>query len=80
MNDKPGRQQLSGYEQAIATLRLAQLGRGPSQNALAERIGTSKSSIQHWLAGRREPLASSLFALANALDYDLALIPREDTP
>lgn len=48
---------------------------------LGRRLGgLSRKVISRWLRGEVDMRASTLFALADALGYDLALIPREDTP
>jgi transcriptional regulator with XRE-family HTH domain len=79
----PGRQHLTGYRltgygDTIAKLRQSWISQGLSQRQIAERIGsTDRVAVQRWLAGGVEPFASNLFALADALGYDLALIPRE---
>lgn len=83
MSDKPGRQQLSGYvmrdyDHAITTLGQALDNRGLSQRELARHTRLHQPQISMWLLGKSQPLAGNLFALADALGYDLALIPRED--
>jgi transcriptional regulator with XRE-family HTH domain len=79
------REQLSGYrlrdyDYAIAALRQAWLTRGPKQSALARRMGCSRSQVAAWLAGECGAGPRRLFALADALGFDLALIPREPPP
>lgn len=81
----PGRQhlsgyQLTGYEDAIAKLRRSWIASGLSHREVAERIGCGRVDAQRWLAGTVEARSRALFALADALGYDLALIPREDAP
>lgn len=49
-----------------------------TQRALAADAGFRPPQISSWLAGRYMPDPRSLIRLANALGYDLALIPRED--
>jgi hypothetical protein len=36
--------------------------------------------VQQWDTGRHAPTVSSLGPVLDALGYDLALVPREDTP
>lgn len=36
--------------------------------------------VQQWDTGRHAPTVSSLGPVLDALGYDLALIPRKDTP
>lgn len=83
MSTKPGRQQLSGYvmasyNHAIATLGAARESQGISQNALGRRAGWAPATVSNALTGEHEVRGSRLFELADALGYDLALIPTED--
>jgi transcriptional regulator with XRE-family HTH domain len=85
MSDTPGRQQLSGhiardYDQAAAVLRQRWLTHGPTHYVLARRLGCTRNVIGDWLTGRSGHGARRFFALANALGYDVALIPREGAP
>lgn len=50
------------------------------QDRLAVRSGISADTISLTETGRNRPLVVTLIELAHALGYDLALIPREDTP
>lgn len=52
---------------------------GMTQKQLATDAGLWQSQVSHWESGDRVPDLPSLLKLAAALDYDLALIPREDT-
>jgi transcriptional regulator with XRE-family HTH domain len=45
---------------------------------LAAEAGFFPSQISTWLAGERSMDVTSVIRLANALGYDLALIPREE--
>jgi transcriptional regulator with XRE-family HTH domain len=49
-----------------------------TQRQLAEDTRTNQGQIHEWLHGNRTPNADSLIRLANALGYDLALVPREE--
>lgn len=42
--------------------------RGLTQQQLADRVGTSDSTIQRWEQGKRKPDADAMKALAYALD------------
>ena len=46
--------------------------------ALAAEAHANQGQIATWLNGDRCPNSDSLIRLANAMGYDLALIPRED--
>lgn len=81
---KPGRQQLSGYvirdyEQLVATLARSRETQNITFAEVAHRMGrTYLQQVFNWLNGGSECRARRLFALADALGYDLALIPREE--
>jgi transcriptional regulator with XRE-family HTH domain len=72
---------LRDYNHAIAVLRNSREGQRLGQRVIGARVGTTQSAICDWETGRTEPLASSLIRLADALGYDLALVPRDaDAP
>lgn len=48
--------------------------------ALAAEADANQGQICTWINGERRPNADSLIRLANALGYDLALVPRDDEP
>jgi transcriptional regulator with XRE-family HTH domain len=80
----PGPEPLHGwrmrdYDDLIATLRSSWLSQGVSQREIAERIGCSRPTVRALLAGNRTA-AIRLLDLADALGYDLALIPRDAEP
>lgn len=54
--------------------------RGKSQAWLAEATGYAPGQVSKWLRGVVVPSYISLLTMLAALGYDLALIPREDTP
>jgi hypothetical protein len=78
------REQLTGhrlrnYEEAIAILAASREAQGIAFAEVARRIGRCYlQQVWTWLNGGAECRARRLFALADALGYDLALIPRED--
>ena len=54
---------------------------GVTQKQLATDAGLWQSQVSHWESGQRIPDLPSIVKLANALGYDLALVPRgEDGP
>lgn len=55
------------HAEEVPTLALLRLRKGWSQAKLARVIGTSQSAIAMFEAGRREPYASNVAALATAL-------------
>ena len=63
------------YSDKIRNLRIQ---RGLTQMELAERIGTSQSSITSWECGRREPDFSTFRKLADFFNVPLsALLPTD---
>lgn len=84
MTAKPGIQHLCGYrlrdyDDLIAMLVRSREIQDVSQRALAARLGVSQAAVSRWLGGMRTGNADVPFDLADALGYDLALIPREDS-
>lgn len=59
-----------------ALLRRARDYRGITQSELAKLSGIPQSVISAYETGRREPTASSLVALTDALDHELEAHPR----
>jgi hypothetical protein len=82
---KPGRQHLDGYvvrdyDQLVATLAASRESQRITYAEVASRMGgTYLQQVFNWLSGGSECRARRLFAMADALGYDLALIPREDS-
>jgi transcriptional regulator with XRE-family HTH domain len=69
---------LRDYTQLMAHLDHAREDQGLTRQQLADETpGVSRSQVTEWLNGKHEAGGSKAFALANALGYDLALIPRE---
>jgi transcriptional regulator with XRE-family HTH domain len=67
-------------EKLAATLRAAREKKGLSQRALSARAGVPQSHISKIESGGVNLTVSSLTAIANALDLELALIPRKAAP
>lgn len=51
---------------------------GMRQKQLAAASGYFPSQLSEWMRGKKSMDVTSMIRLANALGYDLALIPRED--
>jgi transcriptional regulator with XRE-family HTH domain len=66
------------HTQLITQLRDARTAQGLSQLDLAVLASTHQSTIGSAESGRRPAGLITLIRLADALGYDLALIPRED--
>lgn len=80
-----GPQQLTGYRlrghaDLISRLRQTQTRRGTTHAAIARQTHVARQQVSAWLAGTSGRTVGYAFDLAHALGYDLALIPREDTP
>ncbi|WP_417241120.1 helix-turn-helix domain-containing protein [Celeribacter halophilus] len=71
-----------GYEgeKLVATLKAAREKKGLSQRALSARAGVPQSHISKIESGAVNLTVSSLTAIANALDLELALVPRKAAP
>jgi transcriptional regulator with XRE-family HTH domain len=71
---------LRDNEHAMSTLGLIRAERGMSLRRLGSLVIATRQQVAEWLRGYHVPASQRLFDLAHALGYDLALIPREDTP
>lgn len=67
-------------EELAATLKAARERSGISQRALSARAGVPQSHISRIERGHVNLTVSSLTAIANALDLDIALVPRQAMP
>ena len=63
-----------------ASLKEARASKGLSQRDLSLMAGVPQAQISRIEAGTVDPRATSLIALAHALDMELALIPRKALP
>lgn len=60
---------------ALGNLRVTN---GRDQRDLAAASGINQPQLSGYEVGRHTPQLAAVFALAHALGYDLALVPRED--
>ena len=67
-------------EELAATLKAVRERSGISQRALSARAGVPQSHISKIERGHVNLTVSSLTAIANALDLDIALVPRQAMP
>jgi transcriptional regulator with XRE-family HTH domain len=79
----PDRQHLTGYvmrdyDNLIATLAASRESQGVSVREIARRMHGSTTYMYDVLHGRKQLGGSRVVALADALGYDLALVPREE--
>jgi|SRR5690606_2079632 transcriptional regulator with XRE-family HTH domain len=73
--------QMSYVTQVIAaSLRDARTAKGLSQRDLSALAGIPQAQISRIEAGTVDPRVTSLIAIANALDLELALVPRKAVP
>lgn len=70
---------LRDYDDAIATLAASRESQGLSLADVVHHAKGSRGSLSEALRGKHELGGARLFALADALGYDLALIPREES-
>lgn len=67
-------------QKIAANLRNARLARGISQRELSDLSGVPQAQISRIEASSVDPRATSLLALAHALEMELALVPRKALP
>lgn len=63
-----------------ALIREARLRAGLTQQQLAERAGTTQSSIARWETGRAQPSLATLSSLVRACDLELRVSLVEPDP
>ncbi len=83
--DVPGPEPLHGwrlrdYDDLIATLGRSRETQRISQHEIARRTSISQGCVSEWFSGKATPTARHLCELADALGYDLALVPRDAEP
>lgn len=67
------------YEELIAELAAGRQRQGLTFAEVGQRADCHLQQAWNWINGGAECRARRLFSLADALGYDLALIPREDS-
>jgi transcriptional regulator with XRE-family HTH domain len=70
---------MSDTPAVLVELRRAWLTSGLTHEEIAGRTGIVRPNITRVLNGKHMPTLKTLVCVADALGYDLALIPREDT-
>jgi hypothetical protein len=68
------------YDHAISLLAQARRDQKLGLAAVGERMGHSFQQVGQWLRGTHVAQAPNLLALADALGYDVALVPRQGHP
>jgi transcriptional regulator with XRE-family HTH domain len=66
------------YDHLCSALYASRLRQALTLAEVAERLGGHLQHVSRSLRGDDEMRGRRLFALADALGYDLALVPRED--
>jgi transcriptional regulator with XRE-family HTH domain len=61
----------------VAALCQRRQDRGLTQQQLGNIIGVSNGAISRWERGNRLPCTVDLLAMADALDCDIRVVPRE---
>lgn len=69
---------ITAPDQLAAILGDLRILYGLRQLDIAEASGFRKSQISTWLSGRTSMDTGSVIRVANALGYDLALVPRAE--
>jgi len=62
----------------IVELLVLRERKGWSQRRASDESGISHGLISHWERGDRQPLFEGIVRYANALGYELILVPKED--
>ena len=68
---EPGDQTKKLYEEVGRRIRTARVGRGVTQDALAERVGLTRTSITNVEAGKQKLPLHTLFEIAAALQVEV---------
>lgn len=63
----------------VAQLRLLRHEQGISRACFSERLGWGAWALNHWEVGRHTPKLPALVDWAQALGYDVVLVPRTNT-
>lgn len=69
---------LRDNEHAMTTLDFIRVERRMTFRQLGAVVTATRQQVAEWLRGDHLPASERLFQMANALGYDLALIPKED--
>lgn len=69
---------LASLDELVNALTARRYVLGLSQTVLAEKVGTVQSAVSEWETGKSKPGGPTLFAIADVLGCDLALVPRGD--
>lgn len=64
----------------LAELELSRKASGLTHEALAQRAGLSRMTVQRTEAGKIDPRISTLLVLARALGMDIMLVPKSLRP
>lgn len=76
MTEQMSGHRLRNVDHAVARLRHDRRLREMSQQKVADHVGVTQSAVSEWENRVVGPTANSLIRWADALGYDVALIPR----
>jgi hypothetical protein len=74
---KPRAYRLRSYDEFLAAVNEIRTTRGLSYRGLGALVGAGHTHTGRWMRREVHMLASTAWALARGLGYDIALIPRE---
>ena len=70
---------MTSTDPIVARLKAVRLGRGLTLQQIGEQLGrSSPQTVWQWEAGVHQPRLGNVREWANALGYDLALVPRQE--
>lgn len=75
--EKPRAYVVRDYSQFLTTVDQIRADQGLSYRSLAALVGTNGTHAGRWMRREVHMLASTAWALADGLGYDIALIPRQ---
>jgi transcriptional regulator with XRE-family HTH domain len=75
--EKPRAYVVRDYNEFLQVVDRLRHGQGLNLRALSDRTGGGRQHLGNQLLGKVLPLAPFAWAIAHALGYDIALIPRK---
>lgn len=77
MSDKPRAYLTRDHKEFMAVIGQARTELGLTRQAVSLQLGLSRCQAARWFKGDNLPDTPTLWDLAHALGYDIALIPRQ---
>lgn len=75
--EKPRAYVVRDYDEFLNTVNQLRTDQGLSYRGLGALVGTDHTHAGRWMRHEVHMLASTAWALADGLGYDIALIPRQ---